>query len=620
LVVANLSRFAQHLTLELGEHAGKAPVDVFSRSPFPPIGHAPYPLMLGPHGFVWLSLENPSGPRRSAAQAGYEPPVISLDSRWEELLFGAERVQLEEILPTFLARQHWFHGEGKTPLGCTIQSIVDIAPDSEEDALYLMTVRIDYNAGDPEIYVMPLDVDQDQGSSQLDNTCPPIVRLQYASGRTATGTLRDAAYDPRFVKALLRLVLPVGPAAARLASIEVLRTPVMDVLRDLDIATADVRPASMQQDNSVAMVDERAVVKLFRRAQEGINPDLELTLHLTALGYPHAPHVAAALQQSGAYREDVTLAVISSFVAHNGTAWAQALSEFEAYFGRLGPTAKKLTRHSNSPRAIAEGVRRPIPSMAQVLIGPYLDDVALLGRRTAELHAALAAAPDHPSLAPEHFTEFYQRSLYQRFRASTIRTLARLEAEHSTWPESTSGRINELAAHRDDILARFEVLHRRHFEALRIRCHGNLHLEDVLRVNDDFMFVDFEGEPTLPLYERRLKAAPLTDAVSLVRSIFYVPQGHLLSHAMGDHPEDRPPWLETAVRFWQYWVSVALLKAYRATAKKARMLPPSQDFDHLLDVLFTARTVHELAYEQAHRPEWLSIPLDDLLEMVRDQE
>jgi maltose alpha-D-glucosyltransferase / alpha-amylase len=618
LIVANLSRFAQHFAVQLGEHAGMVPFDLFSRSPFPSIGADPYPLTLGPHGFVWLSIQKAPDESRRAGPEDYEAPLVTVTDRWDELLFGAKRVQLEQMLPGFLRLQTWFHGVGKTVLACTIQSMLPVSPEGEPDALFLATIRVDFSQGDPEVYVLPLQLDERQDHLPEDDLCPAVARLAVAGPQGKSAVLRDAAFDPRLVKALLRLVLEPGELSGPLQSLQVLRTPVAETLGELDIDAAEVSPAPSTLYNSIAVVGGRAVLKLFRRVQEGVNPDLELTLFVSQQGFPNAPAVAGALQQPGTFRESVTLAVVSPFVPNQGTSWEHSLAALEAYVQRAGAGTQDLASLSISPRALFRALPHAIPQQAHELIGEYLDEMALLGTRTGELHAALSSDRQHPSLAPEQFTEFYQRSLYQRFRVTTIRTFDRLAAARRKLPKPLSGRIAKLLSLRDPVLASYEILLHRHFHTLRIRCHGNLHLENVLRVDDDFMFVDFEGEPNLPLYERRLKASPLTDAVSLVRSIHYVPQAHLLPLATEEQGGQREGRLQTAVRYWQHWGSVSLLQGYSKAAGSAGLLPPPEDFEHLLSLLFTARAVYELAYEQTYRPEWLAIPLDDLLEIAQE--
>lgn len=618
LVVANLSRFTQHFTLQLAEHEGNVPFGVFGRNPFPRIQNGPYPMTLGPHGFVWLSLEPAPDESSRSDRRSYVPPLIKLTAGWEEVVLGAERLQLEQALPRFLAIQPWFHGAGKTVLACTIQSVLPLPIEEGEGPLDVATVRVDYSQGDPEVYLLPLRVDLQRDDAATLSACPAIARLTLASSPEARAVLRDAAFDPGFAKTLLRLVLAPGDASRPLQSLDVLQTPVLDSLRDIDLEAATVQPAPFVQYNSIAVVEKRAVLKLFRRVQEGVNPDLELTLHLSQHGYPNAPAVAAALQQQATdHRESITLAVVSPFIAHQGTAWDRAQAEFTNFRGRFLELEREPDSPAVSPRAILAGTKKGIPKETRVLVGPFLDAISLLGTRIGELHSALASDWHHPSLAPEHFTEFYQRSLYQRFRSSTIRAFDRLASDRRTLSRPLAGQVDELLSDRKQFLAGFDALRHHHFAALRIRCHGNLHLENVLCVGDDFVVVDFEGEPTLPLYERRLKASPLTDAVSLMRSLLYVPQTYLLSLSQADRAAHAGR-LEKAARYWQYWTAVAFLTSYARRVEHAGLLPPGDDFEPLLVMLYTARAVYELAYERANRPEWLAIPLEDLLEIVRE--
>lgn len=454
----------------MAEHTGCVPLDLFGKNPFPQVGEKAYPLMLGPHGFLWLALQKPPDENGPRGPEDYEAPLITVERGWDELLFGGERVQLEQILPGFLCLQPWFHGGSKTVLSCTIQSILPVQPGDNPARLYLATLRVDYNQGDPETYIRPLQVDEPRDHAPGDDVCPAIARLALAGDEEETAVLRDAAYNARFTKALLRPIVQPDPSQASLQSIHARRTPVADSLRDMNLGAAEVGPALSGRYNSIAVVGGRAVLKLFRRVQEGVNPDLELTLHLSQQGYQNAPAVAGALLQPGAYRENITLAVVTPFVSNQGTGWGRALDAFREYLEHAGQADREWHAQSISPQAIAAAIQGDLPHEARELIGEYLDEVSLLGAQTGELHAALARDRQHPSLAPEQFSEFYQRSLYQRLRSAAIRAFRRLEEARETLPESFSSRITELLSRREVILDGYEVLRRRQLRTSKPCC------------------------------------------------------------------------------------------------------------------------------------------------------
>jgi maltose alpha-D-glucosyltransferase/alpha-amylase len=258
--------------------------------------------------------------------------------------------------------------------------------------------------------------------------------------------------------------------------------------------------------------------------------------------------------------------------------------------------------------------------LAQDLFGRYLDAVRLLGRRTAELHLALAAEPDHPIFAPEPFTQLYQRSLYQTLRNLHRRGLEALAAQrHVLLPAEFA--LAELVLGRgDDLLGQFQALLGKRLGGQRIRCHGDYNLWEVLFTGKDFAIIDFEGDPRRTLGDRRIKRSPLRDVAIMIRSFDYAVTSPLLTGGGGFRgrtpgiirPEDISrlrPW----AAFWLRCVVRGFLDSYLESSRSASFLPADHaQVNQLLHILMLERTLQELTYELTHRPAWAPIPLREL--------
>ena len=156
------------------------------------------------------------------------------------------------------------------------------------------------------------------------------------------------------------------------------------------------------------------------------------------------------------------------------------------------------------------------------MFGPFLQSAELLGRRTAEMHVALASPTDQPHFGSEPFTPFYQRSLYQTMRNTAVRTIALLQRK--VWracPTKSSRAARPIWRVKVKITERLKQIVQRKIDAMRIRCHGDYHLGQVLHTGNDFVIIDFEGEPTRSINERQIKASPFRDLAGMIRSFDY---------------------------------------------------------------------------------------------------
>ncbi len=264
---------------------------------------------------------------------------------------------------------------------------------------------------------------------------------------------------------------------------------------------------------------------------------------------------------------------------------------------------------------ILDLIEEEIPQIAQDTIGSYLESARQLGERTGELHVALASDRKDPAFSPEPYTDFNRRALYQSMRSLADQSLALLGQRLKSLPEEIHADAAKVLSLENDIFKRFQMLTEKKIKAMRMRCHGDYHLGQVLYTGKDFVIIDFEGEPARPVSERRLKRSPLRDVAGMLRSFHYA----VISALRGDalRPEDLPN-LEPWSRLWHTWVCVAFLKSYFDATKDVRILPESNsDLKILLDIHLLEKAAYELAYELNNRPDWVKVPLQGILELMQ---
>jgi maltose alpha-D-glucosyltransferase/alpha-amylase len=362
---------------------------------------------------------------------------------------------------------------------------------------------------------------------------------------------------------------------------------------------------------------DRLILKMFRRVQEGVNPDLEIGRFLTEdTSFSHIPPLAGAFEYRRIKGEPITLGVLQGLVPNQGDAWRFTLDSLERYFAQvLTRQQGELESLTPADSQLLDLLETEIPPLAQEAIGSYLESARLLGQRTGELHVALASVAKNPAFSPEPFTAFNRRSLYQSMRTVADQALTLLGNRLRNLPQEVRVDAEKVLSLEKDIFKRLQLIADKKITGMRIRCHGDYHLGQVLFTGKDFVIIDFEGEPARPISQRRLKGSPLRDVAGMLRSFHYATVSRLRGEGL--RPEDISnvePW----ARLWHEWVSVTFLKAYLEATGQAGFLPRSKDeLKILLDVHLLEKAAYELAYELNNRPDWVNVPLQGILELMQ---
>jgi maltose alpha-D-glucosyltransferase / alpha-amylase len=611
LVVANLSRFAQALELDLSEFQGATPVEMFGRTGFPKIGALPYFVTLGPHAFYWFLLR-PEAPAFVGAPMEGRPAVISYEGPWQDLITGDGRERLEEALPTFLRGRRWFRGKARTIASTSVRETIPVPVESGDVLVTL--VEVSYLDGDAETYVIPFAFADGERARELMTNAAQGVVVSIQQG----GVLYDAMGDEAFVNALTDGIARRRRWRSEDGELLASRTRVFSELRNgSDLLKANVLRA--EQSNTSVNLGDRLLFKLFRKVEPGTNPDLEIGRHLTDRAhFRWVPLLAGGLEyQRRPRKEPMTLGVLHQFVPSEGDAWRMALDALGRYFEQALVTHPQPAEFPFGPASLVDLAFAEVPPLVEERTGGFLEKARLLGQRTAEMHLALARAKDDPQFAPEPFTSHYRRSLYQSLRSLTKTTFDLLRRQVNGLPEPVKTDGRQVLELEEKLLRQVRAVLDRKISAVRIRIHGDYHLGQVLFTGRDFIILDFEGEPSRSLSERRFKRSPLRDVAGMLRSFDYVAiYGLRLGPTRAEDAGVLRPW----AKLWQRWVSGAFLQGYFQTAGDAPFLPRNRDeLSALLDFYLLDKAVYELRYELNHRPEWVGIPLTGILERIEGE-
>ncbi len=614
LVVANLSRFAQPMELDLSEFEGYVPVELMGRVEFPRIGELPYLLTLGPHAFMWFTLEPPAPDVATSDDLAILPTAPTLS----ELLDRKRDGTLTPVLARWIRKRRWFRSRTRRIKALVIKDVVPV-PVGERMAAVVFA-EVGYTEGDSEFYLLPVTLLPAREANRIMDASPQaaIARVAPQPGHRNGEILLDATFEPAFMSALLdaigskkRLRGRGGELAGRTEK------PFRAIVGNDKAALAPI-PIRGEQSNSSIIFGERAILKLYRVTQPGINPDLEIGRVLTQRGFLQTPAIAGWLEYRPDGGSSMTAALVSAFVPNQGNLFTHTLAELGGFFERAAAEPRLADGERLDIASLISASGQVAPDDVHRAINSYLETARLAGIRIGELHVTLADGAGDPAFKPEPFSELYQRSLFQSIGASTKRALDLLARRPADLPDGAAEDAARILQRRGEIEKRLRVLLGHKLGGKRIRTHGDLHAEQILHTGRDLLIIDFEGEPATPLSQRRLKRSPLRDIAGMLRSFHYASYGSLLRPEMGPaiRPEDVAA-LDGWVRTWNRWVGATFLAGYREATAGASFLPSDDaDWAALLDVFLLEKACYELTYELNNRPDWVAIPIRGILQLL----
>jgi maltose alpha-D-glucosyltransferase/alpha-amylase len=607
LCVANLSRSAQPVELDLAEHKGRIPIEMLGRTAFPPIGDLPYLLTLSGHSFLWFRLALPE-----SAPAGREElvprdelPWLILFDGWASLfrdrvvpwrinMSEKVRAQLEnEVLPAFVAGRRWYAAKSEPVRRIEIADHVEWREDARS---WLVTLaRVERASGETQAYFLPLTLaweDTDESLvNALANSTIAKVRQQ-----AQVGVLADAFGDETFARALVAAVGKGGELKTARGTIRFKPTRAFAELVGPDVASLKATMPSAQSSNTIVSLGDRVFVKGYRRLQAGVNPEVAIGRYLTdVVRFEHCVPVAGSVDFVADDGRSATLALIQQYVFNQGSAWDYTLNYLDRFF--------------------EDSAREAAPAGAADVHDGYGALMRILGKRTAELHEALGRTTGDPAFDPVPIADSEIATWMDRLRQQAGEALDRLAKRRDALPESGGADADRLLGERERLIQRIAAHANERADGVKTRVHGDYHLGQVLLVKNDFVITDFEGEPTRTMEERSQKQSPLKDVAGMLRSFDYAMHAALFKF-VAERPDTRQT-VEAAGRQWQGQAVAAFLDGYEEIARRSGLASP-RAAKGLLELFVLEKAVYELKYEVDNRPDWVRIPLSGLLNALED--
>jgi len=431
----------------------------------------------------------------------------------------------DEQLREFVTSQRWFGSKTRT---VTQASVVDraVLRDSEP-RLELQLVEIRFDTGTHETYQLVTDGDL------------------------------DALGDPRQVRELVHMIRGGAKVPAAEGIVEF--GSVFGFTGSGELREA--RQITAEQSNTSIVFDEELILKVFRRLEPGINPELELLRFLTEHGFENIAKLAGWYAYAGK-QMDATLGILQQFVAVGEDGWDRALN------------------------AIVAGDEA------------FLDTLRRLGEVTGKMHSVLGADATDPTFCPEQTSS-------ESLGLLTATVDEEIESIFMSLPDDVA-ELEPIRGRGEEVRERLRVLTNLGGTGRVIRHHGDFHLGQTLWADGDWVILDFEGEPARSLPERRRKRSPLRDVSGMLRSFAYAASAASVLRGV-EAPED-----------WQSRAREEFLEGYRSTVDPT-LVPSGAAMDKLLRVFELEKAVYELRYELNHRPDWVGIPVAGIVRMLEEE-
>ncbi len=611
LCVANLSRTAQPVELDLARFKGHVPMEMLGHTPFPPIGELPYLLTLPGYGVYWFQLlEKAAEPAwHEERLPPIELPVLVMVEGWRS--FFPEEIQAQRrplaqtlcdqmeqtVLPNFLPTQRWFSAKDEKVERVELSRRCVWQEGQNQWLLNLATVFIKDRPA--QVYFLPLATRWQEDEELI----RPMLSFTLAKVRqhSRVGILFDAFADAAFCNTLVRAMrqnsqVLFGPGRLRFSSTSACEA----LLRGQETTAYEVRRPTAMGSNTAVILGESLFLKGYRRFEAGLNPELEIGRFLTEVSpFDHIIPVLGAMEYQDENGETATLALLQRYVPNQGDAWTYTQGYLERFLEQCSVNPAEVS--------VSDGERHINHSIL----------MHRLGRRTGELHQALARPSGDPAFEPEPIT----MEDLQQWGEQVCDDLAQAmhSLQHHELPAAAREVAGRLLARQGEIRARIDSLIEQPVAAVKTRHHGDYHLGQVLMTENDFVIIDFKGEPARPIAARSRKHSALRDAAGMLRSIDYA--AHV---ALDDITQERPQDRDTLAPFvwqWRTLTAQAFLEGYEEAVAGCGVYPQDGEAGRgLIRFFMLEKVLYEISYELGSRPAWVTTPLQGLLDLLQDSD
>ncbi|MEM6268275.1 MAG: trehalose synthase [Bacteroidota bacterium] len=532
---------------------------------------------------------------------------IATPQDWSHILEDAQfRKQLVDAgIPAYLQSKRWFGAKSARVKKYEIESHLRYETDGR--LVHLLLVEVIFITSNSDTYFVPL-------SFETGEVAEPEGKVLEAEVGGIQGWLVDALYVAAFRDSLFTCI-----ATDRVLNV-VDGLMIMDHGRGLTWQPGQdlhSRLLNIEQSNTTIVFNERYFLKIYRKLYRGQNPDYEVSRFLTEkTDFRYTPAYCGAINWSRSEAYKVTLGLMQRKVENQGDAWPFFLQQVEGYFSRL--------EAGGHPVDTLEKIPLYEPLAAEDLPVPFWDLIGeealarteLLAQRTAELHLALFWERTETAFTSIPYSEDYKVWLLNRILYMLDHRITTMESILETLSPKARTYAEEFLARKSEVKSRIVNFDDRALNGARIRIHGDYHLGQVLLSDNDYVILDFEGEPEATIRDRKVKHSPLKDVAGMCRSFHYAVYATIFSQHAYQLSENEL--MEAGGRYYRAIVAVFLHTYLNTAYENGLSIGYKKEIDFLLRYHIFEKAIYELGYELNSRPDWVVIPLKGLNQILNN--
>jgi len=491
-----------------------------------------------------------------------------------------------ETLPHFIATQRWYAAKG-VPIKRAVINDWVLWGDGQHSWLIVL-LQVETTVGQSS-YFLPMALAWGDSEEEQIRALAPAT-LARVRQQSQVGVLADAFADEAFCRALVGAIGIGTKTACSHGGLCFTPTNAYNDLAGDGIAQLPLVRSKLQSSNTVVTLGDRLFLKGYRQLSPGINPEFEVGRFLTEVAqFTNCVPVAGAIEYVAADGTRTSLALLQGCVENQGDGWTNTLGYLERYF------ESRLTSTVESPADVH---------------GAYLSLVHTLGTRTGELHKALALRTGNPAFDPEPLELGDIKEWRQRVQDDAFATVALLKRNLLSLSTQVQSCAQLLLDQQQLLLTRIEACSQPVGSGLKTRYHGDYHLGQVMLSSNDFIIIDFEGEPARPMAERRAKHSSLRDVAGMLRSFDYARWSALLC---GTYNDDDRIILVPLAQAWLRETRETFLRAYDESTRDSGLYGTFAEVQGLIELFELEKALYEIRYEINNRPGWINIPLQGVL-------